>query len=749
MSAGTIRLTNGSTAVVGTGTAFTSDLKSGDVITATVGGIFFTLFVDVVTSNTALTLSDPFTGPTTSGLAWVAVPQLALNRITAALAAQTAESVRRVLQENANWQAFYSGTGDITVTLPDGSPAGRPLNGPSWAKIAGLTTAAQQWRGLLPTAANINNYGPTADYIGKWGKFSSVNATIAFGFPEDSAVGDLEVIPYNQFGGAQRYVVRGGRMYLRNLTAAWNGVDGPWSDWYEIGGLSSNKPLSSAVTSLSDPVAFAQNTTYVLSGTRTDSPAGLTSGQNNAIIMSVRRAGGTIMGLHQTLFTTVGTYERYGSPNTATGWTSVTWYNGGDANGWRLVGADAMAAIGLGVATQVTAPSAFDWQQADFVSGQNQLVNVTGWLNPPSGMSNPAGDVVSVFCVLARNTSNRFVVRVTSQSTTAIYKYDYTIVIAGAKGSRVFTLTQNYTSDPTTVIPINNGGTGGKTAAEARTNIGVAYGDVAGTVVQGNDSRLNNLGLYTFGTNVAQSPGGWSVKATTLIGWGALLNAKGAYSLDDVNAGNTGSFYSLLSSKSSNGTLATATYHLGVAGPTAGQYAEMYMAGISDSGTIARLSVKCSRSDVYFYVGTNSATDTYALNKTIVSDRELKDDIVYTEDAADEALSNIDAMLPTKFVFKTDDQKRERRGVIAQDLQEISAEYVKKMEWTGDDGEQREQLRLDNNALLVDALLAIHALSARVKELEAKLPDNYPEAAGSEAVESGVEDSTQDSHKTE
>ena len=116
MSAGTIRLTNGSTAVVGTSTTFNSDLKSGDVISLTIGGVPYTLFVDTVTSNTAATLTDPFTGPTTTGVAYVAVPQMALNRITASLAAQTAEAVRRVLQENANWQAFYSGSGDITVT---------------------------------------------------------------------------------------------------------------------------------------------------------------------------------------------------------------------------------------------------------------------------------------------------------------------------------------------------------------------------------------------------------------------------------------------------------------------------------------------------------------------------------------------------------------------------------------------------------------------------------------------------------
>lgn len=469
MSAGTIKLTNGSTAVVGTGTAFTSDLKSGDVITATVGGIFFTLFVDAVTSNTALTLTDPFTGPTTSGLAWVAVPQLTLNRITAALAAQTAESVRRVLQENANWQAFYTGTGDITVTLPDGTPAGRPVTGPSWTKMAGLNSSALQWRGSIPASSNINNFGPTSAYTGYWGQStaSATAADVANGYPvADSGI--LEVFAGGAFGGTQIYTTSGGREFIRRLAAAWNASNPQWSDWVEMGGLSSNTVLPSTVTTLSDATAFAQNKTYVLSGARTDSPVGVTA--TTAIIMSVRRAGNTTMGLHQMLFTAVGTYERYGAPNAATGWTSVSWYNGGDANGWRLVGADAMAAIGLGVANQGAA-AAFDWQQADFYSGQTQLANVTGWLNAPAELKNPAGDIVAIDCLIARTTSNRFVVRITSQSPTAVYRYDHTVVIVGAKGSRTFTVSQNFNSDPSTVVPIANGGTGSSTVAGAQTNL--------------------------------------------------------------------------------------------------------------------------------------------------------------------------------------------------------------------------------------------------------------------------------------
>lgn len=482
MSAGTIKLTNSSTAVVGTSTAFTSDLKSGDVITATVGGIFFTLFVDAVTSNTALTLTDPFTGPTTSGLAWVAVPQLTLNRITAALAAQTAESVRRVLQENANWQAFYTGTGDITVTLPDGTPAGRPVTGPSWTKMAGLTNSALQWRGVIPASTNLNTMGPNSTYAGAWGQ-SSISATaadLANGYPAAER-GVLEIFAGGRSNGTQRYTTDAGRLFIRWLTGSWNG-SGPWSDWSEVGGLSSNTVLPAAV-GLSDAAYFSQNQTYVLSGSRTDLPAGI---NGNAVIMSIRRQGGTIAGLNQLLFTTIGTYERHGAPNAATGWTSVSWYAGGDANGWRLVGADAMAAIGIGLVAQAPV-SAFDWQQADFVSGSQIVINFSSSINPPAGIIYSDGTGVTIEVI--RTANGQATLRLTAHTGAGTNRREYLVFVNGAKGTRGFTVNQCFNSDSSTVIPIANGGTGSANATAARKALGL---DGLGSYNDANRIELNS-----------------------------------------------------------------------------------------------------------------------------------------------------------------------------------------------------------------------------------------------------------------
>lgn len=453
-------------------------------------------------------------------------------------------------------------------------------------------------RGSIPASSHLNNFGPTSDYTGMWSQ-SSVSATaadIANGYPAAER-GVLEVFAGGRNNGTQRYTTDGGRIFIRWLNAVWNAASPSWSDWTEVGGLSSNTVLPASAT-LSDAAYFAQNQTYVLSGSRSDLPAGI---NGNAVIMSIRRQGGTIAGLNQLLFTTVGTYERHGAPNATTGWTSVSWYPGGDANGWRLIGADAMAAIGLGITNQpvfsafdwqqfdpvsggsyvanplswLNAPntvtfstavnavsinviwmtfptafevqitantnvdanykvykvrcvgakgsrafyvredyssanvipltsgglgettpeggrktlgfddlgigiatqlpvSSFDWQQADFKSGQKLLVNVTGWLNAPAELKFLSGDVVNIECGICRTANNRYSVRITSQSPTSGFNYDQTVVISGAKGSRTFFVMQNFNSASSTVVPVVNGGTGSSTPAGGLANLGGA-----------------------------------------------------------------------------------------------------------------------------------------------------------------------------------------------------------------------------------------------------------------------------------
>ncbi|EJG2199335.1 tail fiber domain-containing protein [Citrobacter freundii] len=131
MSAGTLTLTHNSAAVAGSGTAFTTEVAAGDFIVVTVGGVPYTLPVKSVESGAALTLVSNYTGPTQSGAAWSAVPRVALNMVTAALVAQSAEALRGLNYDKQNWQQFFTADGDVTITLPDTSQT----TGPSAKKL--------------------------------------------------------------------------------------------------------------------------------------------------------------------------------------------------------------------------------------------------------------------------------------------------------------------------------------------------------------------------------------------------------------------------------------------------------------------------------------------------------------------------------------------------------------------------------------------------------------------------------------
>lgn len=106
-----------------------------------------------------------------------------------------------------------------------------------------------------------------------------------------------------------------------------------------------------------------------------------------------------------------------------------------------------------------------------------------------------------------------------------------------------------------------------------------------------------------------------------------------------------------------------------------------------------------------------------------LSDINYKDNVVAYDGL--QSLKNIKAMNLVKFTYKDDDQKRERRGVIAQQVREIDPCYVKESDVSYQDADgnvvDNKRLVLDTNPLLMDALCAIKALSAQVDELKEEI----------------------------
>ncbi|HCJ8148410.1 TPA: phage tail protein [Escherichia coli] len=106
----------------------------------------------------------------------------------------------------------------------------------AFAKTIGLSSETYlKFNGAMAIDANLNTFGPVEASVGIWSKPVTTNADIAHNFPEANAAGYIEVLPTGQFGGTQRYTVRTGNIYVRSLTASWNGQDGPWDDWLKVG----------------------------------------------------------------------------------------------------------------------------------------------------------------------------------------------------------------------------------------------------------------------------------------------------------------------------------------------------------------------------------------------------------------------------------------------------------------------------------------------------------------------------------
>lgn len=102
-----------------------------------------------------------------------------------------------------------------------------------------------RFRGEMPVDADINTFAPDANYTGTWSKSTSTNASMAKHFPEDGAVGYLEVYKAGNYSGAQRFTCRNGNVYNRMLSGKWNGTNGPWSPWRMV--TTGVRPLSTSI----------------------------------------------------------------------------------------------------------------------------------------------------------------------------------------------------------------------------------------------------------------------------------------------------------------------------------------------------------------------------------------------------------------------------------------------------------------------------------------------------------------------
>jgi len=217
MSTGTIALTNNSKNVVGTGTSFTSDLKVGDFAYVTVGGAPYTLVVASITSNTQLTLSVAFDGPTTTGLAWNAVPASIQIAITQKILNDFASVARGRILDFQNWQKIYSDAASVTVTRPDRTS----FTGPSWGYLANHFSDALTKDDNLASVTNkqtawnnIAQYGSTSTTAAR-GDDSRLNTV---GGKTGGTISSSVQVTAGTLGCNGPIVATGGNFFCDNVT---------------------------------------------------------------------------------------------------------------------------------------------------------------------------------------------------------------------------------------------------------------------------------------------------------------------------------------------------------------------------------------------------------------------------------------------------------------------------------------------------------------------------------------------------
>ncbi|CCF10208.1 tail fiber domain-containing protein [Pantoea ananatis] len=287
MAAGTIALTNNLATVNGNGTSFTTELKTGDFVYVTVGGAPYTLVAANITSDTQLTLAVAFDGPTTSGLAWNAVPTSLKVAITQKILNDFASVARGRILDFQNWQKIYSDAQSVDVIRPDRTV----FTGPSWGYMA------NQYKNKLDKSSNLAdlpNIPAARDNIGVG--YGSSAGTVAQG--NDARL--------NTVDGKSGGTISGAVTVSSSLTAG--------------------KAAGLAVAAGENNRVELNNTS---SGGNTGNPVGWTVYRwyDELVQTGIRRAGNTTIQSYFIAMSAVGSFEFQRSGNAS---APGSWVNGSD-----------------------------------------------------------------------------------------------------------------------------------------------------------------------------------------------------------------------------------------------------------------------------------------------------------------------------------------------------------------------------------------------------------------------------------
>lgn len=291
--------------------------------------------------------------------------------------------------------------------------------------------------GEMPLDADLNTFGPVKAYLGIWSKATSTNATLEKNFPEDNAVGVLEVFAAGNFAGTQRFTTRDGNVYIRRLANKWNGSDGPWGIW-----RNSSSAIASYERNYPEEGGFAQGMLEILEGGNYGRTQRYTTRRGNMYVRCLAASwdasnpqwepwlrvghqsesryyegdlndvtspgiysvtgkatngpvldgnGVTVLGILEVLrrFDGVNVWQRYTTAGTGTtlkGRTFERVFTGSSWSEWREVYTSYSLPLNLGIGGAVAKLTSLDWQTYDFVPGSLITVRLDNMTNIPDGM---------------------------------------------------------------------------------------------------------------------------------------------------------------------------------------------------------------------------------------------------------------------------------------------------------------------------------------------------------------------------
>lgn len=686
MAQGTITLTNGSKNVTGSGTNF-STFAPGSFISVTLTGVVYTIAIDSIGSNTSLTLSVPFDGPTVSGVAFVYSDVGSMALATMGVTVQAQKALRMMIADATNWRNVFSDQQTITVTLPDGTQ----YSGYSWGYISQLLKDI-----------NVPNLEAIRDQTAASASAAATSAANADTFKQQANYYS------NLAGGSQAAALQS-----EQNAAVWAGRSSDSATAAHNSEVASANSAASASTSASNAQQWAAAVNPDAIMRKADNLAGLGNlatsrtniglGSGNAVVFANVNSQGvsdaTVSGggiLTSTLRSTANAVRaqtnvysevrndnlQYSTMSVSNGSTSA--YLGYNING-ALTGVTSMSVTGTVSAGALVATNG----NIEAKQTKSIVVSTQSGGNKNISMSNVSGDgtVGSWVNLVQGNWYNDYwqVGGVRSSGT----NIDHMKVGIGYNGSFY-----EYKFVPTSGGHINvNGGYAANTGVVGSGINFFAPYSYMGAQFWGTRATSNNAGFVPIVSGGTQSTGGYYMQST----FGVLSNGTGAWP-------------STMISIIGDGT-----------------YLRNFV--FSTDGNIST-SASGAAWDNTGYIFTRQAT----------SDRTLKHDIVYTE--GKESFDRVMQWLPTMFKYNGSDTQR--YGLIAQDLQDIDPQYVTTVkgspkievvevedEETGEmvkrgkeTGEYNpDTLAIDNNVLMVDMACALRYLGGVVQDLQSKLED--------------------------